>query len=474
MPKNQFGRRLSRAFKSFGAPLLLLFALTYPANPDFWSLPNNSKPETVKLVRKLPPVSARNGNTVRFEPEIAGNSVPAEVATILKEKIRTLLLNAKAGSIQLVDGPADTVIKCIVTEYELKVVHPGTRKVGLNNQNIVTWTGNIGASVQVLDSHGHPIDSAELKNHQENDFVVSEKEDQVTPVTQKKKSWRDQIAQGIKIAKGGDAGDAVKAAGGGQQMHDALAADNKGSRPPTDGEWRDALIEGMAAKVANRIVPVDQEFVAILPLDKEFTQIRQLAQSGRWGNVLEETDKMGTLSGANEAYRLYMLGLGNEATAYQDASGPDQAVELLNKATKYYDDAHKVKAGEREIFLAQIRAQDSLDHYLEIQHYLQNHPAQQLTEKTTSNPPVASHDPEAADNAALIKLANLPESIQLAFIQRAKDPKFDVSATGLVQLAQANVKETVINAVMKKMDSLSNSTTTQAPSKRVASAKPVQ
>jgi hypothetical protein len=446
--------RLTFSFRSLSRCLVTILFVTlvfYPqkAKPDFWSLKGKGQ-ETVKLVRKLPPVATRDGNTVRFEPEIAGASIPPETATILRTKIQTLLLNAKAGGIQLVDGAADTVIKCIVTGYEPKTIHPDQRQVGLNRQQIVTWIGNIEASVQVLDNRGKPIDAANIKYHRENDFVVAEQEESVSSVTDKKTSWRDKLADSMKVGKGGDLGDIAGMAGGGKKMHDALAAKDKSMRQPTDLEWRDFLIEGLAAKVANRIVPVDQEFVAILPVDKEFAQIRELAKGGRWGDVQEQTEKMNALSGANEAYRLYMLGLSYEAIACGEASRPEEAADLLNKASKNYDDAHKLKPNEREILLAQIRVQDSLDHYLEIQHYLQT---RQATAKTISPKQPQTRDENAADNAAVIEMAkaNMAESVMITFVQTAPDPNFDTSGKGLLQLAKARVPASVIQAVQKRM-----------------------
>ncbi len=469
--------------------LVLTFAV--PARPDFWSLVNKGQPETVKLTRKLPPVSARNGSTVQFLPEIAGNSIPAETATILREKIRTLLLNAKAGGIQLVDGPADTVIKCIVTGYEPKVVHPGERKIGLKNQKIQTWIGNIRASVQVLDSRNRPIDAANLQYHLENDFVTSEQEDKVASVQDKKTSWRDKVATGIKVARGGsDAGDLVSAAGGGQQMHDALGAEGKGGRAPTEIEWRDALIEGLADKVANRIVSVDQEFVALLPVEKDFLQIRELAKGGRWGDVQEQTEKMSPLSGSSEAYRLYLIGLSYEAIAYGEAEKSNEATATLNKASKFYTDAKNVKPAEHEILLAQIRAQDSLDHYLEIQHFLQNRPKEPAAEAPVKEVKAAAAGPaggsgsaavtpaeNSANNAALIDMAKegLPESVLITFIQTVPDPKFDVSSNGLLQLARAHVSGPVIQAIQKQMAKPPARTPARpgTPTKTIAPAKPV-
>ena len=252
--------------------LSLSLAVCFPIFADFWSTINKGQPETVKLVRKLPAVAARNGSTVRFQAEIAGSSIPVETATILREKIRTLLLHSKTGEIQLVDGPADTDIKCVVTSYEPKTVRPGKRQVGTTTQTISTWIGNIGASVQVLDNQDRPIDAANLKNHLENDFVVSQSEAKPAPasnpIIKKPPKWLQNVPGASVLTQGNAAGNPASilrgSSAGASADQSAADAGNKGGRQPTDGEWREALIEGLASKVANRIVPVDDEFVAVL------------------------------------------------------------------------------------------------------------------------------------------------------------------------------------------------------------------
>jgi len=229
--------------------------------------------------------------------------------------------------------------------------------------------------------------------------------------------------------------------------------DDKNARQPTDLEWQDALFDGMARKVANRIVPVEQETVAILPVDKELKDVVELAEHSRWGDVQEQAEKMQPLAGDKDAYRIYMIGLSHEAIASADASKLDEAADELNKASKNYDDAHKLKPNDREIFLAQIRVQDSLDHYLEVQHYLQSRKAVQETSKTLSEKPQEKPAENAADNAALIEMvkAGLDPSVVLTFVQTTPDPNFDTSGKGLLQMAQGKVPAAVIKAVQKRM-----------------------
>ena len=118
-------------------------------------------------------------------------------------------------------------------------------------------------------------------------------------------------------------------------MHDALSSSvEQVERLPTDSEWKSSLVEGLATKVANRIVPVDEEFVVMLPGEKEFSQVCDMAKAGRWGDVQERLETAAPMSGHAEAYRQYVLGVSSEAIAYSDAGSADKAVDLLNKASQ--------------------------------------------------------------------------------------------------------------------------------------------
>ena len=438
--------------------LTALLISPHLAMPDFWSIKGHGELQTVTLTRKLPPVALRNGRTVRFEPTISGNSIPPEAATIMKDRIATLLMKAKSGGIQLVDGPADTVIKCMITGYEEKKVYPSEREVGLKKQKVDTWVGNIEASVQVLDGQGYPIDAGNIKYHLESDYVVSQQEEADPNANNKKKeSLADRLARVAKAAKGGDPTEVTEVLAG-KKASEMAAPQQKGSmRPPTDQEWKDMLIDGLADKVANRIVPIDQTFVAILPVDKEFKEIDELAKSNHWGDVQEQTEKMGQLKDSKEAYRLYTLGLSYEAIACGDIDKPDEAADLLNKASKQYAEARKLRPEERELLLAQIRVQDSIDHYLEIQNYLasrKNNPTPPPTPATsTTAAPEDAREKDVADNSALIEMAkaNMSQSFMLTFVQSASNPKFDTSSKGLLDLVRAHVPEKVISAAQQKM-----------------------
>jgi hypothetical protein len=457
-----------------GALLFVLAALVFCADgrADFWPL-KDKKPETVTLTRRLSPVASRSGTTVQFTVQASGASVPPEAASVLQQRVQTLLLDAKLGDIRIVEqGPADTVIKCTVTGYEPKSTHPNQRQVGLQQESLMTWIGNVEASVQVTDMRDRPIVAANLKYHLENDFVTSEKEQQVAQVNDKKKSWKEKMLGTITAAKGGKLSDLAALVGQQEAVEALTRSQEKGSRPPTDPEWRDALLEGMAVKIASLIVPVNQDFEAIMPTDSAFDQIRTLAKDKRWGDVQEQAEKMAPLQGPNEAYRLYLIGLSHEALGCQNPEHPKDAAEELNKASLYYSDALKVR-DDHELRLANMRVRDSIDHYLQIEHYDSSksspHPA--VHDDTTSTDTKKS---DVADNNALIEMfnSNLPPSILLTYVQTVASPKFDISSRGLMALSNAKIPADIISAVQKRMSTTGRPHTSQAVKRASAAPQP--
>jgi hypothetical protein len=449
----KFLLRLSFLRRTPGAALFVLAALVLCADgrADFWSL-KDKKPETVTLTRRLSPVAARSGTTVRFTVQATGASISPEAASILQQRVQTLLLDAKAGDIKMVEqGPAETVIKCTITGYEPKSTHPNQRQVGLQQESLITWIGNMEASVQVTDARDRPIVAANLKYHLENDFVTSEKQQQVAQVNDKRKSLKDKMAGSIAAVRGGNSSDLAALVGQQGSVQALTRSQEKGARPPTDSEWRDALLEGMAVKIASLIVPVNQDFEAILPTDKTFDQIRTLAKDKRWGDVQEQAEKMPPLQGANEADRLYFIGLSYEALGCGTPEHPKDAAEQLNKASLYYSDALKAR-DDRELRLADMRVRDSIDHYLQIEHYASSKPSPAPVREVAAATDTKKAD-DVADNNALIEMvnSNVQESILLTYVQTVASPKFDISASGLMALSKAKVPPDVISAVQKRM-----------------------
>jgi len=469
-PKSRYANLATSRILIVGALVSLLGGSAF-AQSGFFSMPGKAKAETVTLVTQLPPIAVPAGKTVQLVTTMAGRTMQPEAAELLKQQIRTLLLGSKGANLQLVDGPADTVIRCIVTSYEPKVVHQGTRQQGTASEQISTWEGTIEVSVQVEDRLGNPIDAANLKYHLENDYVVARKEGKIGSVFGKA-TKSTKAAEILNIAHGGNAGEVAQAAGGNSSLGQALnVSQAKDAPPPTDLEWRNALIEGMASKVANQIVPVDQAIIAILPGGKDFAEMRTLAVAGHWGEVQENAEKMPQQKPDIEAYRLYMLGLSYEALANSDPKKPQQAADMLNKSTKDYGDAHVLRPEDHQLVLAQLRAQDSLDHYLEVQHYNETKAAEAPAQK--ANPPAssASSGDNAADNGALIAMvkSKMPDSVIMTFVQTAPNPKFDTSAQGLMALSHAEVPGKIIEAVQKRMSATAAPHTT-----RTRRARPTQ
>lgn len=409
------------------------------------------KPEVITLTRRLAPVAARAGVTVNISIQGAGPSVPPEAIAILKQHVETLILDAKAGDISLIeDGAANTNVKCTITSYEPKTVQANQRQVGNEKQKLSTWIGNIWVSVQVTDGRDRPLVASNAKFHLENDFITATQDQQATKINDSKVSKTGRLAGTIAAVKGGRLQDLGGLVGQGATVAALTQSEEKGVLPPTDAEWRDALIEGMAIKIASLIVPVSQEIPVFLPSDKAFGEIRTLAKDKRWGDVQEKAEMMGPLKGNDEAYRLYLIGLSHEALGLSSPKDTKGAEDELNKATASYSDAAKVH-DSREFTLASMRVKDSLDHLAEIDHYVASNPNPSSVTIADGDKPKQVDD--VPNNAALIDMVSsgLPESVLLTYVQTVQKPKFDASAQGLMGLSKAKVSPNIISAVQKRM-----------------------
>jgi hypothetical protein len=421
-------------------------------------LPFGNKPklEPIKLKSELPAVAAPKGRTVQLVSSVSGKSIESEAADILKEQVRALLLRAKGANFQMVDSGGDTVIKFVVTGYEKKTVQKSTVTKGTATEQVETWIGNMQVSVEVEDHKGNPIEGSNLKYHLEDDFVAARTEGKNDKLSSKG-SKSDMMGHLLSLAHGGSAGEDAKALTGSSTLGGALDANHtKKAGPPTDVEWRDSLIEGMAKRIANEIVPIETDTVIPFPEDKQFAQLRAQAAMNHWGDVKEAAEKLSFQKPSDEGNRLYILGLSYEALAGEDSHAPQQAEDSFNEASKDYRAASKLRPGDRDIQLAELRIEDAIDHYLEVQRY---------REAKTVTPPApekeASND---ADNDAVISMvkAKLPESVILNFIKTAPDPKFDVTQKGLIGLSTGGVSGTLIEAEQSRMSPKSAGSTAKA------------
>jgi hypothetical protein len=281
------------------------------------------------LVRKLPPIINVKDASFRIEASSTSNTVPPDVVNTLITKTRGLLLKDRDRSLRLDDTNPNYTLRCKVTGFELTQQQ---RSVGTGNQvsNYVFVIGTIEATVEVLDSSKGALDSDNLKSHFEREYLVG---------------GMGNVFDRSKNAKG---------------------------RVPTPLEQRDLVVEGLAAKVAQHLVSVEEDVEIRLPYPASFKEMQELARRKRWVELQEAAQRMTPPKKKEEddSYRLYMLGLSYEGLAYDKAkSDPEAAKDLLTKAFATYSDAKQKKIKESYFVQPEIRSQESLDSYIAIEHF---------------------------------------------------------------------------------------------------------
>jgi hypothetical protein len=148
--------------------------------------------------------------------------------------------------------------------------------------------------------------------------------------------------------------------------------------------------------MAQRAAPSEEAILVLLPGGK-LEPLSALAMSQRWGTLLEQAEKTDPLpKPEDDAYRIYLIALANEALAYQDAKDADElekarrsdqtsdaakksiaqeekyfndAQAYIDKAAKYYKDAIQAKSSEKEFRVPDGRMEEAVRLYATIQRH---------------------------------------------------------------------------------------------------------
>jgi hypothetical protein len=404
-----------------------------------------SKPQTVALTRKLPPVVDLAGARIRINVTKT-SSVNEDPIDVMQTKLRAVLLKDRGRGISLDDPHPDTELRVKVTTFEI-TNGPQTKKNGNETDAYMVYVGNMEATVEVFDlKSGRALDSENLKDHYEKWFQTGAQQ---------------QPQQNGKAAK--------TASITGVFGHKPKTSNE--DRQPTKSEQISDIVEGMANKVAQRLVPIDDRFDVELP--SGFKELESYARAGNWGALKEKAESMTPLAKAEEdSCRLYLVGLSSEAIAYQEKD-PKKAQDLLVGAADAYQKAKDENQSEEKFNVPINRAQQSLERYIALDKIVRAHQGTQargvkVTEASTSAAPAAPSEPAGPapvgaaakmiyDNAYLIKLKSISKGpsngLILEEIKDADPPQFDISPNGIAQLINAGFGEDVITAVKSKMRS---------------------
>ena len=340
------------------ASMLLLPALLHAQG--FGGMAGLKKTKEVSLKRMLPAAVNLNQKRIKVTAIAASGKTNDDLLTILRTKLVTLI--QKDSRFIVDDKNPETLLKFTVTN---SYVESRTMAAAGNVPACTFFTGKIETSYQAIDvSTNAPLDSQNLE------FAITQQDP--------KKSGVLSAVPGLKRASSG------------------CGTNAKG----TQNEARDALVDGIVAQMAQRAAPFEETLTVPVPEGK-LEPLSALARSQRWAKLLEDAEKMDPLSKPeDDAYRKYLVGLANEALAYQDtkdasdletaragdtrsekakqsiaqeAKDFDEAQRYLDKAAKAYKDALQAKAGEKEFREPDARMEEAVKLYATIDRHKQEY-----------------------------------------------------------------------------------------------------
>jgi hypothetical protein len=227
-----------------------------------------------------------------------------------------------------------------------------------------------------------------------------------------------------------------KPAGGGEE--------GGGNKPPTPIEQRDMLVKNISYQVTSHLVNTSEQVPVDLAVGGGLDDADRLMDQKLWTRALEGLETMPPFGQPQQdAYRLYELGVVNEALGYQ-AEDVIQARKYLQEASIDYGKAIDAKPDEKNFLQPQTRIDTALAHY------------KTLGDQAAASAQIASAaKAPAADvltNADVIAMvaAQLDQANILDTIKTSSAVNFDLSAKGQIDLAKGKVSGQIIAAMKLK------------------------
>jgi hypothetical protein len=234
--------------------------------------------------------------------------------------------------------------------------------------------------------------------------------------------------------------------------------------PPTTVELHNRLIQQAAQQIAAHLVNTTEQVEVYLAKGGGLDEADKLMEQKLWSRALEALETMKPFPSPEEdAYRLYDLGVVNEAMAYQ-ADDIQKARKDLQEASIDYGKAIDAKPTEKYFLQPQTRIDTALAHYkvlgdqrapvASVASAAPEHPATPTKAasvgRTTSSSPPPSSDSITNDQVISMVAAGLDEANIIDTIQHAKSVNFDLSVQGQVNLSKNKVSGRIITAMKSR------------------------
>ena len=380
--------------------------------------------EKVTLQRKLPALIHLPGETIKVTVTSAGEdgALPYDFQALLETELLKDDPNLRE------DDKPDTIITCRITQYgqphQTVTVGPAVAltKNAPNTQEFYRISGNLTVSFQAKTGTGETLISDNVSANYDEQFDSS----------------------GISTSHG------VMGSLSGTWSR-LKGQKNADDTAPTIADVRSRLIIDAVQQIAEHIVNTDEDVEVYLarkdgPLDEGDKD----AQTGLWERALETYETAPAFpKPAEDAYRLYDIGVAYEALAYQ-AEDRKAAMKYLDQAAINYGKAIDAKPDEKYFLEPQKRIETAIAHYRELdkQHdEALRAKAEALTAANNPPPsPSASASAKGLTNAQVITMvkSGIEESAVLQAIRGASAVNFDLNPAGQRTLLSSGVSPRVL------------------------------
>ena len=395
----------------------------------------------IVLQRKLPPTGHIDGTTIKVVATAKG--FQADIAPDLASTLEALLIRNDSRLRSEEEHP-DTLINCTVTTYAQPpaqtTMQPGMQigKTPAKATPLTRVTGILTVSFTAKDtknSRSIAADTVTAKFDQEYNATGAQQPGFAASF----KHLGDQITKG-------------------KQEED---------KPPTAAELHNRLIQDAAQQIASHLVTTTEHVDVLLAKGGALDEANKLAEEKLWTRALEQLETMTPFPQKEEdAYRLYNIGVMNEALAY-DAEDVKKARTYLQEASIDYGKAIDAKPTEKYFLQPQTRIDTALAHYKTIGDQATAKAAPVKAEVTapasptptkpiatpSAKPATASAPPaDALTNDQVIAMvqAKLDQANIVDNIRHASAVSFDLSVAGQVNLSKNGVNGQILMAMKQR------------------------
>jgi hypothetical protein len=338
---------------------LLLFPVSRMGSQTF-GLPLMKSKTT--LQRKLPALVQLPIGTVSIV--VTGHSDASDLSVDFKSMLGSELLK-EDPRLSIADQRGDSTIDCVITAFEHPPATTGTRpgvQTGKTAAKPVIYTrvtGLMRVSFQAKTRNGKTVGSDNVLAKYDEEFDTS----------------GNTLSGGI----GNAFKNSVNRIKGGAKSEDV--------NPPTDAELKTRLLTSAVNQIVAQLVNTRETVDVLLAKGKGAMDegVRD-AEGGLWSRALDAWEGMSPLPRpVDDAYRLYDIGVANEAMAYASENYAS-ATKFLDEAAINYGKAIDNNPGEKYFIEPQKRIETALAHY---------HKLEQQTH-TPPPPPAAAPTPVRA------------------------------------------------------------------------------